>query len=83
MATNDDICSTCFAKVPAKGGLSPVEVCDCGSCRCDGCIQEHIMSARSASVGCGTSLTACGDAPFCRKRLSDIYFRRTDAPCAS
>ena len=42
-------CPICLSKGPFKGGPIPVDVCECGGCKCEGCIdgRDRIMKGIS------------------------------------
>lgn len=34
-------CPVCLGKIPYEGGRIPVEICECGNCKCDGCVEDR------------------------------------------
>lgn len=37
----EEVCPICFGNLPNTGGPIPVIGCDCGGCRCDGCVRAN------------------------------------------
>jgi hypothetical protein len=34
-------CPICLSKGPFQGGAIPVHVCECGNCKCEGCVDAR------------------------------------------